>query len=1469
MPAVNIEYSTDTGLHIGQAITVNAGSSNVKAVALKDTLSYAKLEKSGCQIGKDGLIYLRYDLYLLPEAPGFNDWYITAAEQQAADIANEISTKGKVYEDYNTPYLCVFVSVPSTITADEVKTLGNEIVNKSYAGFIANRNVMTSVSELRPVLKAAKAVSCVADSKKSILTKYDALVALTDDTTISELNPSNADTKSIRVIVGKQEVPVYAGDPIDVGSEAIDRNSNIGTLYTQFAVDNPANATGILDTVEIWANTNMSGTKVGTFSGSGTSYDDRDYETIGAVTAGSKQTFSGLSIDVVTGDFIGYYCSSGFGESSSTGYSGVYRASGDKFGGGANTYTINANITISLYATGETTANPPTVTNSTGESNVTATAARLNGGLTDDGGATTTVKVYWGDNDGGTTAGNWDNNYSLGTQAEGTFYHDVSSLSSGTTYYYRYYASNSYGGAWASSTESFLTKPAAPTNVSATDGTHTDKVVITWTKSTGATGYKIYEGSNLLDTVGDVATFDDTTAAAPTITAGSAVASDGTYMAHVALSLSGASTSNGASRTYKVVAVNATGDSADSSTDTGYRGVGSLTYQWQMSAGDSDASYSNLSGATSSTYNATEAPSNGDGRYFKCILNATGAAEQTSTADRGYRALTTTAPTITNSTGASNIEDTTARLNGNLTDNGNVDATVWVYWGDNDGGTTAENWDNSHSLGVLSEGACYYDVSGLATGTTHYYRFYVVNSEGSDWADSTASFLTKPAAPTGVSATDGTHTDKVVITWTKSTGATGYKIYRGGSLIDTVGDVAMYDDTTAAAATITAGAAVASDGTSGAYVALSLSGNSISNGASGTYKVVAVNATGDSADSSTDTGYKGYGTIAYQWQVSAADSDANYSDIIAGTTASYNYTAAPDFPDARYYKCTISAVGASPQTTTADRGYKADFVSPTVSTVKCLGFGDNWAILMGTIDNVGDGAIAQIGIDYGLTTDYNSDKIVDATKVYVNGDSFVVKLENLTNATVYHYRAKAFNGGWGFGSDLMFSTKGSPVIYEYLNTGNDGNSDAIYDTNWSAQSFTIVGTGHTITSVNLFLKRVGNPGAITVSLKHANESLLPTGDDIATADMDGDLIGTVYDKYKFTFKTEEPLIAGNAYAVVVKANVGDDSNYVLWASDAGGALDNGIGSSSANGGITWSSEAPADYLFEIWGNPSISVEGAAVFQNYHEDGDMLFLIAYKNIYAPYYPYEDPMKYFTLQILDTDGLTVLHQIACKSWEYMPTAIYLSANTASSITSGGAYYIRLYGNFAGNPSASYVLTKSDWIGSSEVSLKQWIWSAAYAMENYYDVILTTVISGKTVLNETGGAIFNSSIPLLGSTMPDIFLTIPHNFQFEDVNWVNAFENSYDWEDMVGTQVSTWAASGSELFGVDAKTVVGLGLLALYLIVGVAIFSAGHTTAGLGISFPFIVAAGVIGVIDITLIAIIGIIMAALFVWSMFWK
>lgn len=149
--------------------------------------------------------------------------------------------------------------------------------------------------------------------------------------------------------------------------------------------------------------------------------------------------------------------------------------------------------------------------------------------------------------------------------------------------------------------------PEPPTNVAASEN-NSSKVVVTWTKSEGATGYKIYRDGNLIGTVGDVATYDDTGAKAPVITAGSTVASDGTSSAHVALSLSGTSIANGTTHSYTVKATNAVGDSDASSADNGYRLAGTLTYQWQRSSADADFDYEDIDGATTASYKDTDAP---------------------------------------------------------------------------------------------------------------------------------------------------------------------------------------------------------------------------------------------------------------------------------------------------------------------------------------------------------------------------------------------------------------------------------------------------------------------------------------------------------------------------------------------------------------------------------------------------------------------------------------------------------------------------------------------------------------------------------------------------------------------------------------------------------------------------------------------------------------------------------------------
>lgn len=105
-------------------------------------------------------------------------------------------------------------------------------------------------------------------------------------------------------------------------------------------------------------------------------------------------------------------------------------------------------------------ATPPTVTNLPA-TDIEPSSATLPGEVTDTGGATPSVTIYWGDNDAGTTTGNWDKSANLGNQA-GPFSTSITGLSPSTTYFFRAFATNEAGSDWANSTSSFTTQ--APPN---------------------------------------------------------------------------------------------------------------------------------------------------------------------------------------------------------------------------------------------------------------------------------------------------------------------------------------------------------------------------------------------------------------------------------------------------------------------------------------------------------------------------------------------------------------------------------------------------------------------------------------------------------------------------------------------------------------------------------------------------------------------------------------------------------------------------------------------------------------------------------------------------------------------------------------------------------------------------------------------------------------------------------------------
>jgi hypothetical protein len=99
----------------------------------------------------------------------------------------------------------------------------------------------------------------------------------------------------------------------------------------------------------------------------------------------------------------------------------------------------------------------PAINNTNGASNVMSISATLNGTLTSTGGVPTQVSVYWGTNNGGTTFANWGHTNNLGTNSAGLLSADVTGLTPNTTYYYRFFATNIDGSAWAAATTNFQT----------------------------------------------------------------------------------------------------------------------------------------------------------------------------------------------------------------------------------------------------------------------------------------------------------------------------------------------------------------------------------------------------------------------------------------------------------------------------------------------------------------------------------------------------------------------------------------------------------------------------------------------------------------------------------------------------------------------------------------------------------------------------------------------------------------------------------------------------------------------------------------------------------------------------------------------------------------------------------------------------------------------------------------------------
>jgi len=150
-------------------------------------------------------------------------------------------------------------------------------------------------------------------------------------------------------------VNVLAVD-IDIGSPAIDRGSVRQSGYTYVDQANPANETGKIISVEIYAvsGQDLVDCEVATFFVvSGNNLSTRDTQVIGAVVGGAKRTFV-VNLNVFAGDFVGIHFTAGQVESIGSGFIGVWSKVGDQIPCENVTFSSFGGDAISLYGTGTT-----------------------------------------------------------------------------------------------------------------------------------------------------------------------------------------------------------------------------------------------------------------------------------------------------------------------------------------------------------------------------------------------------------------------------------------------------------------------------------------------------------------------------------------------------------------------------------------------------------------------------------------------------------------------------------------------------------------------------------------------------------------------------------------------------------------------------------------------------------------------------------------------------------------------------------------------------------------------------------------------------------------------------------------------------------------------------------------------------------------------------------------------------------
>jgi hypothetical protein len=845
-------------------------------------------------------------------------------------------------------------------------------------------------------------------------------------------------------------------------------------------------------------------------------------------------------------------------------------------------------------------------------------------------------------------------------------------------------------------------------------------------------------------------------------------------------------------------------------------------------------------------------------------------------------------PTVTISA-ASSVEETTATLNGNVTATGGQNPTVTVYWGDNDGGTTIGNWDNSHAPTSPSQpqgvAAFYYNATSLSKGTLYYFSAKATNTGGTDWPPASLTFLTKPDPPSSFTAT-ANGGSQIDLSWTKGDGA-DYTYIRGklgsaptsrtdgayswnGTGVSTShtglsngqhwyyiawsyctdGGLTQYSDTPDASADTTTSSVVPAI-TTGAASSIDMTSATISESCTstggtdvtdwGTYYGL-TNEYGSSEDNegthsepfdwddgltglaaATVYHYQGYATnsegtgvgidatfmtlpaaptdfnpsvgneqVSFSWTKAIGGSGttvytmvryqedeypSDYTDGSLGIdwTTGASGTVASLANDTLYYFAAFSKAvnGALTQYSTDSAQDTATPLDvPVVNTGTSSDVQISSATVAATCTDIGGSNVTSWGFYYGKTTAYGSTVTNNGTQT--EGFNWSNSLSGLQGGTIYHYQAFATNSeGTGVGGDAMFSTASSTPSVS--TTG----ASAIAPTSAYVQGELTSLGNYTYASVS-FEYGVDDSYGMSTSEQQV------TSVGAFTAQLTG-----LYYSYTYHFRAVARFVDTYYY--------GADSTFTTLPA------------------------AGSSYILRVF--------NGAVFSDYMEDGDLLFVAEINNTYTGLYPNQRPGQYFSVQLIATDGTTVLGATPLQQWGDRPSSIYFNADAVSTfLTPLSQYYIRVVGT--NSTSAEYQLETADWKGSDLTALDYWCVGCANNMAVSDGVSLSTYVnpaSGRgNVITDEATAYFLLGIPGVGQMRPNLFETSQQDAELTPGSEDNAWDSSTAWRTWVGDNIADDIDTMAIPFGLGGKDL--LSVLIGAVVIGCAFVVVGGT-GGMG--------------------------------------